>query len=52
METISMSEARQILEVTNGLVRTLAITKDEMVELMLVYNKIIDRLLKESETNE
>ncbi|MDU2197772.1 MAG: hypothetical protein E7E21_05070 [Peptostreptococcaceae bacterium] len=52
MDTISMSEARKILEVTNGLVRTLAITKDEMIELMQVYNKIIDRLLKESVTNE
>lgn len=52
MDTISMSEARKILEVTNGLVRTLAITKDEMIELMQVYNRIIDRLLKESVTNE
>ncbi|WP_158534756.1 hypothetical protein [Romboutsia maritimum] len=52
MKNITVVEARKLLEITESLAKPLAINQNEFIELMMVYNKIIDRLLKESGTNE
>ena len=46
-ETIDIVELRNLLEITRDLGRLL--TKEEFDEIMMVYKKVIDRLLAEVE---
>ena len=46
-KTIDVVEQRSLLEITRDLGRLL--TKEEFNEIMMVYKKVTDRLLAESE---
>lgn len=46
-ETIGVSEQRNLIEATRNLGR--AMTKEEYFSVMLIYQKVIDRLVAEAE---
>lgn len=46
-ETIGVKEQRDLIEATRDLSR--AMTKEEYFSVMLIYQKVVDRLVKEAE---
>ena len=44
-ETIDIVELRELLEITRDLGRLL--TKEDFIEIMMIYKKVIDRLCDE-----
>lgn len=46
-KTIGVTEQRNLIEATRNLSK--ALTSEEYYKIMLVYNKVIDRLISEAE---
>lgn len=45
---MNVADARRLCQLNEFLVKRLLLTKDEVIELALFYNKVIERLEKEN----